>query len=127
MNAGVTTAVRKKMEQEVMDEERKEINEFKTRYMANRKWRGYCLCSANMFTLAPDDSFSTICFEDLAEACFLKHHLPDEQRDASHRAEATAQLRSDRERQEHLAWMNAHPLRPVARDGNEDRNEGRVV
>lgn len=62
--------LRKKMEQEAMDEERKEINEFKTRYMANRKWRGYCLCSANMFTLAPDDSFTTICFEDLAEACF---------------------------------------------------------
>ena len=57
-------------EKEELDAERDEINEFQANYMSRRHWRGFCLCSSNMFTHAPDESFSQTCFEDLTAACW---------------------------------------------------------
>ena len=59
-------------EKEALDEERNEVSEFKERYASRRHWRGFCLCSSNMFTHSPDDSFVTSCFEDLTSACFYQ-------------------------------------------------------
>ena len=62
-------------QEKALEAERSQANDYKSRYNRQREWRGFCLCSANMFVNG--DAFTEMCFEDLRSACFSEGNDAD--------------------------------------------------
>lgn len=51
-------------------ESKEEVENFDLNYINNRRYRGFCMCNAGMFSLAPSEDWANMCFADLARACW---------------------------------------------------------